>query len=192
MTKNNLEKYILKNTHLGFDELSYISGNTKEEVKQTWNDLNLGWHLTPNTLISFRRISHNKYELLDDVTVFIAPALPIIAPKGFTTDFASVPRFFHFFIDKDDNSIAIPAIAHDMLYKSEFFDRKVADTILLSLMKYSKAPFISRHLVYLAVRLGGFFVWLSHDKLQVSENRKRLLKAIEEYDSHSHFRSKHI
>lgn len=192
--KTNLNNLILKNKNLGFDELALMSGFTSQEVKDAWNKLGLGWHLTPTTLVSFRRLSHNKYELLNDLVIFIAPALPIIASKGSITDFASVPRFFHFFMDKDDNSIAIPAIAHDALYASEFIDRKVADTILLSLMKYSKAPFITRHLVYWAVRLGGMFVWLGHNKEQVAKNRKQLLSAIEKYDRYSHFRTnaKHI
>ncbi len=192
--KINLKTLILKNKNLGFDELSLMSGYTKSEVKSMWNKLGLGWKLMPRTLVSFQRLSHNKYKLLNDVVVFIAPSLPIVAVKGSTTDFASVPRLFHFFIDKDDNSIAIPAIAHDALYASEFIDRKVADTILLSLMKNAGASFFTRHLVYWAVRLGGIFVWLGHDKKQVADNSRKLLEAIEAYDKRSHFRynAKHI
>lgn len=192
--KKNLNTFILNNRNLGFDELALISGYSTATIKNTWNKLGLGWHLTPNTLLSFERISHNKYMLLNDLTVFIAPSLPIIACKGSMTDFASVPRFFHFFIDKDDNSIAIPAIAHDALYASEFVDRKVADTILLALMKYAKAPFITRNLVYMAVRIGGGFVWKGHKKEEVTRSRKLLLEAIERYDETSHFRynAKHI
>ena len=188
MKKNNIQKIILENKSLGFDELALLSNCTKEEVKKEWNKAGLGWKLMPKTLISFKRLSHNQYELLSDVVVFIAPALPIIASKGTVTDFASVPRLFHFFMDKDDNSIAIPAIAHDVLYASEFVDRKVADTILMALMKHAGAPFITRYLVYLAVRVGGKFVWLKHNKEQVKENSKKLLLAIEKYDKHSHFR----
>lgn len=186
--KTNLKSIILKNKNLGFDELALMSGNTKDEVIREWNKLGLGWKLMPRTLVSFQRIAHNKYKLLNDVVVFIAPSLPIVASKGSITDFASVPRFFHFFMDKDDNTIAIPAIAHDALYASEFMDRKVADTILLSLMKNAGAPFLTRHLVYWAVRIGGMFVWFGHDKKQVAQNSKKLLLAIEAYDKRSHFR----
>ena len=186
--KINLKAIILKNKNLGFDELALMTGYTKDEVKKEWNRLGLGWKLMPRTLISFQRLSHNKYKLLNDVVVFIAPSLPIVASRGCITDFASVPRFFHFFMDKDDNTIAIPAIAHDALYASEFMDRKVADTILLALMKTAGAPFITRHLVYWAVRIGGMFVWMKHDKKQVAESSRKLLEAIETYDRKSHFR----
>lgn len=166
---------------MGFDELAFNLNITKEQAKNLWNELNLGYHLTPTTFIDFRRLGEDKYEILNDVTVFIAPATPIILYKGSITDFASIPKLFHIFIDKDDNAIAIASLVHDALYKSEWVDRRVADAILIALMKYRRAPLWKRAMVYAGVRLGGWLVWLRHDKEEVIHAQKELLQAIKRY-----------
>lgn len=166
---------------MGFDELAFNLKTDKEQVKKLWNELNLGYHLTPTTFIEFRRLGQDKYEILKNVTVFIAPATPIVLYKGSITDFASVPKIFHFLIDKDDRSIAIGALVHDALYQSEWFSRGVADSILLMLMKYRQAPLWKRWMVYAGVRLGGWVVWLRHDKKEVIHAQREMLKAIKRY-----------
>lgn len=86
-------------------------------------------------------------------------------PKGFETDFASVPRFLWFFIAPDDKDILVASIAHDWVYykkgklKEAQFTRLEADLILKEKMKSFGAGIIKRNLVFLAVRLGGFFNW---------------------------------
>lgn len=177
--------YILQNKHKGFDELARELGISKEEVKKTWNKLGLGWHMTPRTLVSFRRIAHDKYEVLSDVVVFIAPATPIVIYRGSILDFASVPGFLHGIIDKDDNDIAIAALAHDILYMTEWVDRKVADGIFLQLMKYRKTPLWKRFLAYRAVRLFGWIVWILHDQEKVEKQRQKLLGAVLRYTNES-------
>lgn len=181
MKKNNNKNYIVSNKHMGFDELALNLGIDKEEVKQIWNNEKLGYHMTPKTLINFRRLEHDKYEILNDVVVFIAPATPILVYKGGITDFASVPKFLHFLIDKDDNDIVIGALVHDVLYQTEWFSRGVADSIFLQLMKYRKCPTWKRWLAYAGVRVGGWVVWLNHDKNEVIHSRKQLLLAIKRY-----------
>lgn len=167
---------------MGFDELAFNLKIDKEEAKKLWNELSLGYHLTPTTFIDFRRLGADKYEILKDVTVFIAPATPVILYKGSVTDFASVPKIFHFLIDKDDNAVAIGALVHDALYKSEWVSRGVADSILLMLMKYRQAPAWKRWLVYLGVRMGGWVVWWKHDKKEVMHSKRAMLQAIKRYN----------
>lgn len=179
-TKN--KNYILKHRYMGFDELALNLKVDKEEVKEMWNKLGLGYHMTPRTLIDFRRLGHDQYEMLHDVVVFIAPATPIIIYKGSVLDFASVPKVFHFLIDKDDNAVAIGALVHDVLYQTEWFSRSVADSIFLQLMKYRQAPKWKRWLAYVGVRLGGWVVWLNHDKKKVMHAKKKLLLAIMRYN----------
>lgn len=182
--KTSTKNYILKNRYMGFDELSMNLGISKDKVKEYWNKLNLGYHLTPTTLIDFRRLGNDKYELLNDVTVFIAPATPIIIYKGFVTDFASIPNVFHFLIDKDDNAIAIASLVHDVLYRSEWVSRRTADAILLQLMKYRKAPLWKRAMVYLGVRMGGWVVWLFHKEKEVMHVKREQLLAIKRYNKY--------
>lgn len=187
MKKNNNKNYIVSHRYMGFDELALNLGIDKEEVKRIWNTAKLGYHMTPKTLIDFRRLEHDKYEILNDVVVFIAPATPIIIYKGSVLDFASVPKAFHFLIDKDDNAVAIGALVHDVLYQTEWFSRSVADAIFLQLMKYRQAPAWKRWLAYVGVRLGGWVVWLYHDKKEVIHSRKQLLLAIKRYNKYINY-----
>ena len=47
----------------------------------------------------------------------------IKVPAGFKTDFASIPKIFHSFIqDKDKYNKA--SVVHDWLYNSKIYDRK--------------------------------------------------------------------
>lgn len=179
-----IKNYILSHRYMGFDELSTNLGISKDKVKEHWNKLNLGYHLTPTTYVDFRRLAEDKYEILNDITVFIAPATPVILYKGSITDFASIPKLFHIFIDKDDNAIAIASLVHDALYKSEWVDRRVADSILIALMKYRNAPLWKRVMVYTGVRMGGWVVWRGHKKKEVINARREMLQAIKRYNKH--------
>ena len=169
---------------MGFDELAFNLKMTKEDVIKAWNELGLGYHLTPTTFVDFRRLAEDKYQILHDIVVFIAPATPIIVYKGSLTDFASIPKVFHVLIDKDDNAIAIASLVHDVLYKSEWVSRRVADGILLQLMKYRQAPLWKRVMVYAGVRMGGWLVWLNHNKKEVMHAQKEQLLAIKRYNKH--------
>lgn len=153
MKNGKKHKYIKENQHLGFDQLAFKLNISEDAVKKMWNEMELGWHLTPRTLVEVRRIGHKQYELLNDLVVFIAPATPIFIPKGFVTDFASVPRLLTWFIAPDDEGIAIPAIAHDMLCRTGYMPRYLADGIFYRLMKYRR--FKRAFWAFLAVFIAG-------------------------------------
>jgi hypothetical protein len=83
----------------------------------------------------------------------------ITVPKGFKTNFASVPRLAKAYIDDDDWQIREPSVIHDFLYSSSSkqlgYDRKEADGILFEAMvglgmRRSKAA-----LIYYILRLFG-------------------------------------
>lgn len=172
----------MENTHMGFDELALNLHITKEQVKNIWNELDLGWHMTPRTLISTRRIGHKHYELLDELVIFIAPATPIVIPKGFITDYASIPRLFLWFIDKDDNGIAIPSLPHDVLRRTKWVSDVVADAIFLQLMRYRRFGKYKRTLAYLAVRLASFFSKQKRDEAVYQSILKATLDYVESHD----------
>ena len=153
MKNGKKHTYIRHNTHKGFDELARDLNITKEDVKRMWNEMELGWHSTPRTLISLTRIGQRQYELNQDLVVFIAPATPVVIPKGFVTDFASVPRFLWWFIAPDDDGIAVPAIAHDMLCRTGWVNRTVADSIFYQLMLHRR--FRRAFWAFLAVFIAG-------------------------------------
>jgi len=103
-------------------------------------------------------------------------------PVGFKTDFASIPRFFWFFIAPSDSQILVPAIAHDYLYSRTWiegyelnnsklgkkkkikFNRLMADLLLRGKMRSFKARIIKRNLVFMAVRLCGWMFYHKKNK----------------------------
>lgn len=80
-------------------------------------------------------------------------------PKGFVTDFTSVPPGFAQSFHRTFGRTAIPAIVHDFLYAvgepGDEEGRKFADAILRRGMKDNGSRLISRHTVYRVVRFGG-------------------------------------
>jgi len=123
------------------------------------------------------------FELSEDFTVQIGlngESWSITVPKGFLTDFASVPRRVPFvlpdFIAKRlprwvrwVGRIGIPlwsifppwgrynkaAVVHDWLYRGKIVDRFLADAIFRYMMKELKTPFLKRVLMFYAVRIFG-------------------------------------
>jgi len=94
----------------------------------------------------------NTYELIAPL-VYITGYLEnkIIVPKGFITNFASVPSIAKVYIDDNSFHIRSPAVVHDYLYSAQSkhlgYCRKEADLILRNAciecgMRKSKAGFI--------------------------------------------------
>ena len=87
----------------------------------------------------------------------------IKVPKGFLTDFASIPKIFHSFIsDKDKYNKA--SVIHDYLYYTAIFDRKTADKIFLEAMEVLNIHPVKRYIFYLSVRIFGILAWKKHRK----------------------------
>lgn len=91
----------------------------------------------------------------------------IIVPKGFTTDFASVPRLF-WNILPPWGTYGKAAVLHDWLYHTQEFNRKFCDDLLMEAMTTLGVAAWKRWTIYLGVRLGGFVAWNEHTK----ENKK--------------------
>lgn len=79
----------------------------------------------------------------------------ITVPRGFKTDFASVPKLFHGVIDDDASYIREAAVIHDYLYSSGELPRVECDKVLERAMKELGAKWYQRKLVYYAVRVFG-------------------------------------
>lgn len=91
----------------------------------------------------------------------------IEVPRGFATDFASVPRlFWSAFPPCGDYTPS--AVVHDYLYWEQppGIDRKSADDLLLTAMEESDVDWSSRQSIYRAVRLGGQRAWDTNAKLK--------------------------
>lgn len=98
-------------------------------------------------------------------------------PKGFQTDFATIPRIFWPLLAPSDDTILVPSIIHDYLYENEVvcgyfvengklnnkncltISRVQADLILREKMKSFGAGIIKRNLVFMSVRVFGWTRW---------------------------------
>lgn len=79
---------------------------------------------------------------------------PIIAPLGFVTDFASVPRVpiaYMLFGDRAHHE----SVIHDYLYQTHLTSKAIADKIFLEAMKVRGKSLFIRSAMYLGVKIGG-------------------------------------
>lgn len=85
----------------------------------------------------------------------------IVVPKGFVTDFASVPRLpIVFWLTGDCAHDA--AVVHDYLYQTHLSETRArADRTFLEAMKITGVPAWRRLDMYLGVRAGGISSWSS-------------------------------
>jgi len=87
----------------------------------------------------------------------------VIVPAGFITDWASVPRlFWRMFPPWGPWSPA--ALVHDWLYFTGEVGRKEADKVFLDVMARIGVPWLTRHLMYRGVRVGGWHAYRKHRK----------------------------
>lgn len=91
----------------------------------------------------------------------------ITVPAGFVTDFASVPRIMWAWIPPMGKWSGA-AIVHDYGYVVQDRPRAEYDAIFLEAMGVLGVPWIRRHLMYLAVRIGGWLPWHKRSKNLVS------------------------
>jgi hypothetical protein len=83
--------------------------------------------------------------------------LPIVIPKGFKTDGASIPKIFWWTGWRPfDGDTEYPAIVHDYLYRWHF-PRLTADLIFLNMMESRRVNFLKRWTYFIVVRLVGHF-----------------------------------
>lgn len=83
-----------------------------------------------------------------------------VVPRGFETDFASVPWFLRWLINTDAHDIRMAAVLHDYLYSAEgrhyCVGRYQADLLFYRAMRSSGARSTRAALAFLGVRLFGW------------------------------------
>jgi len=96
-------------------------------------------------------------------------------PRGFVTDFASIPWPF-WSIFPPIGSYGMPAIMHDWLYWTQIVDRKQADAIFHVAMVEMQTPGWKRYVIYGALRLFGWTAWRNNARAKL-RGEKRVLKS---------------
>ncbi len=101
--------------------------------------------------------------LMDDVKISIDCGeikRAYFIPKGFVTDFASIPRPLWWFASPTDYPVLRASLLHDYLYRTGHrIDRKYADKLFYKLMVEDGMPRWKAKLVYWAVRIFAKRAW---------------------------------
>lgn len=100
----------------------------------------------------------DKFKLLESRFYTLSDRKLIRIPKGYLTNFASVPKILRCFFDQSgrwNNA----TILHDYLYDNRIGTRKQADLEFLRCMRQDKVPRFDRNAYYRAVRLFGWLKW---------------------------------
>jgi len=115
--------------------------------------------------------------LVEDLTYFIGNSgLSITVPKGFVTDFASIPQSLWSLGLSPHGRYSKAAIVHDYLYWSQGCTKKQSDNILLIAMKESGVSPIQEIAIYEGVSAGGGSSWESN-KDQKMKKLPRIIPA---------------
>lgn len=105
---------------------------------------------------------------LEDEFVFWSRYGKIVVPKGFVTDFASVPPLpLAYLLTK--NASKVGAATHDFLYREGKIDdykltRQQADDLMCDLMILEGVTWWQRRMIRFGLRIGGWWTWNKYRK----------------------------
>jgi hypothetical protein len=154
-------------------ETSYADPAATEAWMAAWMEAR-----QPVGMLHMSRFKDRTYFLIKEIGWQSNPGekkLPRVkVPKGFVTDFASIPRVF-WSILPPDGEYTYPAIIHDYLYWTQTTSRETADEIFNAAMTDFKIDSTKQHIIFTGVRTGGQIAWNDNDKLKKS-GEKRVLK----------------
>ena len=100
----------------------------------------------------------------------------VVVPRGFVTDFASVPRVFWSVLAPDDSYVSA-AVVHDWLYWSQTVERRVADNAMRLAMEELPVSSWQITAVYRAVATFGDSAW-QDNKARRAGGERRVLRRL--------------
>ncbi len=104
-------------------------------------------------------LKYNLFELIEDCA-FEFEDIKFTIPKGFTTDFASVPQIFWGLLPAHCTA-AMPSVIHDYTCQFAILPRPKCDAVFLELLKISGMKKWQYRLMYAYVRAFG---WVTYNK----------------------------
>lgn len=108
-----------------------------------------------------------EFVLINQFGYHSASGRVFFAPRGFITDFASIPRILHGLISPNGLSRKA-AVIHDWLYCSQTVTRKQADDLFLEALEVCGVNLLQRYTMYAAVRSAGWIYWNRRSKNKYS------------------------
>jgi len=129
------------------------------------------------TPLEVRALDDGRWELVSEFCYYRTDdeSCEITVPKGFTTDFASIPRAVWVIYKPYGKTYGKAAVIHDYLYATQKHDghpieRKWADQVFLEAMKVLGANWFRRTAMYQSVRWFAGAAWEGHKKRLEEEN----------------------
>jgi len=94
-----------------------------------------------------------KWELVEDFVVMYFGA-EFVVPKGYYTDFSSIPRIIRGIYPNTITGARRASVLHDRIYSHEWYrySKKFADKQFYNMMKSQGMPYFRAQIFYLAVR----------------------------------------
>ena len=108
--------------------------------------------------LTVTKMLNGKWEVHQSFTYYVGEEDSkdfAFVPKGFQTDFASIPRVF-WSILPPDGRYSQAAVLHDFLYHTKTRPRKACDDIFLEAMEVLGVAWWKRKTMHQAVRLFGW------------------------------------
>ena len=121
----------------------------------------VSWGQQPPPSPAARAFGDNKFWItIEDMTYVIGSTnVRIVVPKGFVTDFASIPQALWSAGLGPQGQYSRAALVHDYLYWSQGCTRDQSDRLLVIAMKESRVSSFDEFLVYQGVNVGGAGPW---------------------------------
>lgn len=107
-------------------------------------------------------VAHHTWRLTQPLQYECRDGSIIRVPRGFVTDFASVPRIPVAWLVAGDTGHRA-AVIHDWLYESHETSRDVADRLFYEILREDGEPSWRAWLMYVTVRLFGGHVYRKHN-----------------------------
>jgi hypothetical protein len=129
--------------------------------------------ITPVPLVPFA--DSRQWMLASDLTYHIGQSdKVIVVPKGFVTDFASIPELFWSTGLSPQGPYSKAAIVHDWLYWSQGCTKSQADNILVIAMKESGVSASTVTFIAVGLQLGGKRGW-NQDTAERASGQPRII-----------------
>lgn len=112
------------------------------------------------TPVDFRPFSDARFWIVKQPLVYRVGISrdSVVVPRGFVTDFASIPPVLQSLIQQNSANL-LPAVVHDFLYWTQVCTRVQSDQLLKLAMIENRVATAQRVAIYAAVRAVGSFAW---------------------------------
>lgn len=151
--------------------------SAQEVSMETWMNEWMSVSKAPGGLLRISRFREPIYFLTAPISWTPNPGQErykaVTVPKGFVTDFASIPRIFWSAL-RPDGEYAYAAVVHDYLYWTQVLPRDEADGIFKMAMEDFEVGTLTSGAIYTAVRAGGTVAW-NGNAAKKAQGEKRIL-----------------